>query len=241
MKQRKFSPLKAAKMSRLSSKIADKVLNQRIGLKRREGKANKVSKIAEYILRVIPFDPLKYGMSISKGEKRFERSISRTAKKSILTPESIGRLHCVERCNTALGLLRKAGVKCWLARQVYYDFGLKKYRIHDYIEFFNEGKVHTLAFGISVESQEDYYAIYNFKANNILVDSGLFGMPAVVRVFRGIDSSQIGGVTNYEKLKKFLRQPFQFKNDLVEKRRLDLLVESGVMPKEALKQVQSVN
>ncbi len=239
MKVKKFSPLKAAKMSRLSSKVADRVLHQKIGIRRGEEKLEKISKIAAHILRIIPFDEQKYGRSVAYGE-RFEQSISRKASKSLKNPKAIGRLHCVERCNTALGLLRKAGIKAWLARQVYYDFSQKEYRIHDYVEFFHEGKVHTLAFGINFDTRKDYFAIYNFTAENILADSGLFGMPAMVKVLRGIDSSQIGGATDYNKLKRFLRNPFTVKESMAEMKRLNLLVSSGVIPKQALEQIKNI-
>jgi hypothetical protein len=227
-KTKKFSVVKAAKLSRVGNK-SRAILNP-LELK---GKSTeiKVGLIAKEVLKRIPFDQFKYSSSMHAEGKRIKESIASKAAKSLSKKRSIGYFHCVERCNAALGLLRKAGVKCWIARQVYFELNSGRFKIHDYVEFFDGGKVRTLGFGISADGL-DFFKVFNHSADHFF--SGVLGNNK--HIFRGVEGSQIGGASSYKKLKQFLRNPLSLKELGKDARRIELLVKAGLIPSEAVKQ-----
>lgn len=58
-------------------------------------------------------------------------------------------------------------------------------------------------------------------------------------VYRGVDSGQIAGASDYSKLKKFLSDPLTVKQAKKDTHRIHLLVESGVIPKSAFTQIKN--
>jgi len=147
-----------------------------------------------------------------------------------------GLLPCVERCTLAISLLRKSGVKAWLARAVSLDqYG--KESIHDLVEFYQKGKIYTMSLGLSRAEEGawnfvDNYTIVKGPANE-RANTGDFQL-----VFRGIDSSQIGGATSFKKNKRFLREAYYARQKEKEGRRIALLVEAGIIPKDAAIQLR---
>jgi len=189
-------------------------------------KKNVAHNIARFVLRSVPQNALK-STDNKYSEMKFKQSFSKSAEQSLAKGTSTGILPCIERCNLALALFREAKVPAWLARQVSFSVTSTKPRVHDYVEFFLGGKVRTLALGIKLEDRADTYNIYNSP----LKDVGLS------KVFRGIESSQIGGASNYKKYKLFAREAFSTKQHLKNKRRVELLVKSGVIPEKAYQQI----
>ncbi len=166
-------------------------------------------------------------MDIDFAKMKFRKSFSKKAEQSLANDSTTGLMPCIERCNLALALFRKAKIPAWLTREIFFEPPSTNPRVHDYVEFFTGGKVHTLALGFAMEEQSDMYKIYDAP----MKDSG-FG-----KIFRGIESSQIGGAKSYKKYKAFAAQAFSQKQALKDRKRIELLVASGVIPKEAYKQI----
>jgi len=215
-----FSVSRAAKLSRVGNRA--KSLLRPLELK---GKSThqQVSVIANEVLRALPFGGTTSGISESI---RFFRSISSKAAVSLKIRKPVGYAHCVERCNAALGLLRKAGVRAWLAREVFFEVSKGKFSVHDYVEFANKNSVHTLAFGISPDGQ-DYFNIYDSPCEKI----PSVASSAMNQIFRGVDGSQIGGVKDYASFKHFLADPLSTKQLEKNRRRIKLMVDSGLIPR----------
>lgn len=205
----------------------------------KQSKISIVRNIADIVLRKIPVDMQKF-TEISDAKKRFKKSIRTTAEKSLASKKnSIGLLHCVERCNVALALLREAKIPCWTARQVYLDLTTKRFGVHDFVEFYIDGKVHTLAFGHNYISG-DYSRVYNKPLEKVLSEKGE-NIFIQNMIFRGVDSSQIGGTKDHTKLKRFLRFPFSSEQIAKNNRRVNLMVESKIIPKNAYNQIRGIN
>lgn len=226
--QKSFSLNRAARLSRVGNR--GKSLLSRIGANKGSVEV-KVNLIAKEVLRKVPFDMSLDMGAVNLAHERMVKSISKKAAHTLTKKNPIGFFHCVERCNAAIGLLRKAGVKTWLARQVYFDISHGGFKIHDFVEFFDGCKVKTLAFGIN-EDGFDFFRVFNHTADKLSVNMS----SAASFVFRGVDGSQIGGVTSYSKLKKFLENPFSMYETAKNVRRINLLVKSGIIPITALKE-----
>ncbi len=228
---RKFSPLGAARLTRPSRRIslAAKKLSKL-------GKGKLVSGVAKFVLRQVPYAGEKTLRVKDFTRIKFNQSLSKKASVSIANKSPTGLLPCVERCTLAISLLRKSGVKAWLARVVSLDTHGKE-SIHDFVEFYEKGKVKTLSLGLTrVEGGgggfNDTFKIMEGSASEITHEGGF---PCV---FRGIDSSQIGGATSSKKLQKFLRESYYTRQKEKEARRLAILISSGVIPNEAAPQLK---
>lgn len=186
---------------------------------------HKVSKIAEKVLLQLTYDPY----SIQKRKNILKRDANANLKK----PRTVNFLHCTDRCNLAIALMRASGTKTWLAREMHFDLMSKKYEFHDYVEFFMNGKVHTLVFGEKLGAGA-YYDIAEGPAHKNYGD-------LMSQVFRGADAEQIGGAINYGKYKAFAKNLDKnpLKQSQKEERRFALLVESGIIPKEAVEQIRN--
>ncbi|MFA6268201.1 MAG: hypothetical protein WCW13_00770 [archaeon] len=220
----KFSAIRAAKLSRVG--------NRANGVTRRlKSSANSIDSLVYSVGdEVLKRLPVRASTNSAK-KHELSKSLSRKAADSFKGVE-LSPLHCLERCNLALGLLRKLKVPAWLARQVYLDTSSYDFRLHDYVEFFSEGKVKTLVFGYSPEGR-DYNHIFPFAANKIHPDGGIGSV-----VFRGVDGSQIAGVVDSKKLRIFLINPINSKQATKDRKRIELMVKHGVIPKEALSQIK---
>lgn len=233
-KTRSFSASKAAKLSR-GGRVTKALLKPLMRNLPEKAYTNLVvTNIAQLVLKKIPVDTIKYSGPVAT-KKRFGKSFSMKAERALSTPgNSVSSFHCVERCTVALALMRKAKIPCWLARQVVTDYATGKRRVHDFVEYFANGKIQTLGFGFDVRGRSDFVR-YPHVSDKIVAESG--AVIPISFVLRGIDSSQIAGVTSQKKLKRFLKNPSSGKELLKNSRRLKLLVESGVMPKEAYNQI----
>lgn|GEM_PF-1254232 len=231
MPARGFTPFRAARLTRPGKKIS--AVSKKLV---RRGKRGLVDEVAKFVLKQVPYNAEKTLRVKNFTRIRFNQSLSKRANTSAAKISPTGLLPCVERCTLAVSLMRKSGIKAWLARAVSLDkYG--KESIHDFVEFYKNGKVNTLSLGISRAEEGtwnfvDTYSIFNGPVNE-RVQTG-----EIQSVFRGIDSSQIGGATSSKKLVRFLRESFYPRQKEKEKRRLSLLVSSGVIPKEVAAQLK---
>jgi len=194
--------------------------------------STKAERIALTVLRRLPIDE-----SIEGVEKK--RIFRRTAEHALLKKRAIGPLHCAERCNLAIALLNASGVKAWLAR-VFVTPKVEgsnklKWHFHDFVEFVEEGRVKTLVFdslfvpkGVADRFN---YDILSGTINSVFPKNHSF-------VFRAADSKQIGGVGNWNEYKKYSKR-LDTRDGLVgelakNKRRIDLLIKEGIIPKEVM-------
>jgi len=189
-------------------------------------KTKVAEEIAKFVLKKVPLS-VSRGVDIDFAKMKFRRSFSKKAEQTLANDSTTGLMPCIERCNLALSLFRKAKIPAWLTREIFFEPPSISPRVHDYVEFFTGGKVRTLALGFGLESQSDMYKIYDAP----MKDTG-FG-----KIFRGIESSQIGGAKSYKKYLAFAKEAFSSKQALKDKKRLELLVASGVIPKEAYNQI----
>ena len=186
-----------------------------------------------------------YGEEKKKAENIMRFVISRTlmAPRTEEKKGAIGTAHrmlagkaghepsvCFDRCNLAIGLLNAAGIKSWLVREVALGDNAK-WEIHDYVEAAIGGKVHTLVFAHNPLEGRLYYWMEPKPAHEAIETR--FG---VGTFFRGADSANIGGVKDMKgvvRLRNRLEDSAKFRAEREKnKRRVDLLVKEGIMPKE---------
>ncbi len=140
---------------------------------------------------------------------------------------------CIDRCNLAIGLLNAAGIKSWLARQVVFEMhGVSSgLRVHDFVESIIDGKIHTVYFGRNLDL--DYYGIHAGPAEEFLGEG---------TILRGIDSSHVGGIKDLQTLKSFTekanRKDFFGIEKVENAKRIDFMVEHGLIPEEIGKQLK---
>lgn len=190
--------------------------------------STKAQKIAFTVLQKLPVSELIKGV-----EKK--RLFRRTAENAFVNKKVIGPMHCAERCNLAISLLNASGVKAWLARVLVPSKGLgeTKWMFHDVVEFAEDGVVKTLVFD-NLRLPQGVSEKYNFNIlQGPIEDLFKFKSPLV---FRAIDSKQIGGVGDWNEYKKYSAKLSSFSGLIKEneknRRRINLLIKEGLIPKE---------
>jgi hypothetical protein len=218
-KKKKINPRKIMGKSKLTPLIrVVSILTPGRGIKKVEAIAKKV------------INQIKYDNNLN--EKCNKKILTKDAHAFLKKPGKVGFLHCADRSNLAISMLRGTGIKSWLAREIRLNTQSGKIEFHDYVEFFLQGKIHTLAFGEKI-AEGPYYLISEGSAHKNYASR-------LSQIFRGADAGHIGGMVNYEKYSKFVMRVEKDPQKQLdkEKRRLELLVKSRIMPKQALEQLK---
>jgi hypothetical protein len=188
-------------------------------------KGTNAEKAEQIIKFVIKQRPINLFYEYPNKKTIFKKNADRLAAKR----EYADVLHCNERCTLALALLNASGIPSWMVRQINLAKGLENLEFHDYIETFIGGKVHTISFN------RKFGSIHPGSVEETIFHTNSF-------FYRGADSKQIGGIDSMEKFEKFKKNFAKnlLKNVNKDSSRIKILVENGIIPKEALKQIKVV-
>ncbi len=126
-----------------------------------------------------------------------------------------------------------------VAREVFYNAERKKWEVHDYVETVVKGEVHTLVFH-SLENVLDSYAVFDGPFERIPVVKSNAKKYKTLH-FRGADSQQIGGVSHWKQFEQFTSRLRENPAKELEKnkRRVQLMIKEGIIPKEVDYQIQN--
>ncbi|MFA6065076.1 MAG: hypothetical protein WCW44_03970 [archaeon] len=212
---------KAAKETTAVRRVALELANKSFG---REAK--KLDLILKFVLQKLP-----YTEALGKNGKIIWPRYFKTSQKTLVAKQ-LRNNNCVDRCNLLISLLTSSGVKAWTVRRMDRDWTNKSWRMHDFVEAVIDGKVHSINISHDRLSGELVSSVHQAYGHE-LYSAQATGEASYF--LRGADSRHIGGVKGFIGMRNFSRRFADGKLFAVEKRknerRIDLMVEQGIMPK----------